>query len=293
MAVGPIWREAREPQAVQAITVNRKVAMVLGGIAAAAALLVFFAGFITAVGLFGGSAGSSNATTSASLAHVAIPKAPGLAVLPAKPADAPHAVPPGDPMTRSVAPPPVADTAPAVEPAPAAPARATLPGAVPPRAALPPQPARPAPAARPAGGTTAPAQQQAAAPAPARPAAPSASPAPPTRLVPPTTSGAAPSPASPPASAQKGAGAAGGFAVQVGAFLTGSHAERLSEDLKKRGHDARVVVETDTSGRPWHIVRVGRFTDRYTALSAANRLKSAEGVPTMVVTELPGGPALR
>ncbi|MBM3571181.1 MAG: SPOR domain-containing protein, partial [Alphaproteobacteria bacterium] len=122
--------------------------------------------------------------------------------------------------------------------------------------------------------------------------------APPTRLLPSTDGRAPASPAAASAagasSAPRGAGAtAPGFAVQVGAFLTGSHATRLAEDLQKRGHDARVVVETDTSGRPWHIVRVGRFTDRYTALGAANRLKSAEGVPTMVVTELLSGPALR
>ena len=266
---------------MQAITVNRKVAMVLGGIAAVAALLVFFAGFITAVGLFGGSTVASSATASGSLPQAAMPRAPSVAVLPARPAD----VPPSAALAG------VAPSAPAAPAAGARPTVPALPSAPLPVAEVEPVPASPVPAARPAPGAAPPGQQRAAAPVPPPPG-PSVSPAPPTRLIPPT-GGAAPPAASPPAGAPRAAGAAGGFAVQVGAFLTGSHAERLSEDLKKRGHDARVVVETDTSGRPWHIVRVGRFTDRYTALGAADRLKSAEGVPTMVVTELPGGPPLR
>jgi cell division septation protein DedD len=309
---------------VQAITVNRKVAMVLGAIAAAAALLVFFAGFLTAVGLL------AKSSSPAALPSTLQQKLPGGAALQVKPATGEAAVtgvpgagtigtkqttPPPTATAKAGAPsspatpPPVADDESGAEPAPSPTPRTALPGAVPPRTAgaTARAPAPPAAARAPGAAATPP---QAAAPAslPARPAAPpaTASAGAPTRLVPPAggagaaaggaagagTAGAGATSVSSSAGSAAPAGAAG-FAIQVGAFLTSSHAIRLADDLQKRGHDARVVVETDTSGRPWHIVRVGRFADRYAALGAANRLKTAEGVPTMVVTEPPAGPALR
>lgn len=222
------------------------------------------------------------------------------------PAGLPGANPPSS-VPLPASPPPVASddsgAAPAV--APVQP-RAALPGAIAPRATAPP------PAAPPAGAPPAGAPPAAAPPAaPPRASAgagrtadaPAAASAPqraggsagaPLRILPSGPPSAPPAAgAGGPGGASSGSGGGTGYAIQVGAFLTAAHATRLSDDLQKRGHDARVVVETDTSGRSWHIVRVGRFTDRYSAVGAANRLKSAEGVPTMVVTELGAGPALR
>ncbi len=72
--------------------------------------------------------------------------------------------------------------------------------------------------------------------------------------------------------------AAGGFTVQVGAFSNRSRAEALRDAI---GSDA-TITETIVSGETWYRVRVGAFSDRAAAVTAAQRL-AARGYRAVVV----------
>jgi DedD protein len=76
-------------------------------------------------------------------------------------------------------------------------------------------------------------------------------------------------------------GPAGGFAVQVGAFATGSAADGLAAELAKLGHPAYVADEGGNGAR--YKVRVGPIASRAEADALADRLKREQRLPTWVL----------
>jgi rare lipoprotein A len=76
---------------------------------------------------------------------------------------------------------------------------------------------------------------------------------------------------------------AGGFAVQLGAFVTRDRASALQRELRRDGAEATVQT-ADVGGRTVYRVRVGRFDHRPEAEERARRL-SAAGYPALVVEE--------
>ena len=78
------------------------------------------------------------------------------------------------------------------------------------------------------------------------------------------------------------------FAVQVGAFSENENAERLAENLRKKGFDAYVSAGAKATQPRWR-VRVGPFPDRKEAERAAGRLKKNEKLPTWVLDENAAG----
>ena len=73
----------------------------------------------------------------------------------------------------------------------------------------------------------------------------------------------------------------GGFAVQVGAFATGSAADGLAAELKKLGHPAYVADEGGNGAR--FKVRVGPLASRADADALADELKREQRLPTWVL----------
>ena len=74
---------------------------------------------------------------------------------------------------------------------------------------------------------------------------------------------------------------AGGFAVQVGAFATGSAADALAAELTKLGHPAYVADEGGNGAR--YKVRVGPIASRAAADALAGRLRREQRLPTWVL----------
>ncbi len=75
----------------------------------------------------------------------------------------------------------------------------------------------------------------------------------------------------------------GAFSVQLGAFTSRAHAERLREAVTRDGDRATVsgiAVRGETLSR----VRMGPYPDRTAARAAAQRLAS-QGYPTVVVAD--------
>ena len=62
------------------------------------------------------------------------------------------------------------------------------------------------------------------------------------------------------------------YVVQAASFRSRDEAARLTEDLTKRGYSAGVFDFTDSAGRSWWIVRVGRYAARAEATEAAGEL---------------------
>ncbi len=78
------------------------------------------------------------------------------------------------------------------------------------------------------------------------------------------------------------------FAVQVGAFSENESAERLAENLRKKGFDVYVSAGVKVTQARWR-VRVGPFSNRREAERAAGRLKQNEKLPTWVLDEHAAG----
>ena len=78
-------------------------------------------------------------------------------------------------------------------------------------------------------------------------------------------------------------GRSGSYWVQVGAFDDKDSAEHMRLSLGLERNDVK-VVEARSGGRTFYRVRVGAFTDRQAAYTAARQL-AAEGYPTWVVRE--------
>lgn len=83
------------------------------------------------------------------------------------------------------------------------------------------------------------------------------------------------------ASAAPPAPPGGDFATQIGAFRTLDAAERMIEQVRSRGFEARAVL-TPTSGLVR--VRVGRFLTKAEAVDHARRLRDA-GIEALVVND--------
>lgn len=70
------------------------------------------------------------------------------------------------------------------------------------------------------------------------------------------------------------------FTVQVGSFVTRPNADRLAQELQRRGYPAE-VSEAVMDGKIFHRVRIGRFAKRSEAEDEARRL-SGDGFPARI-----------
>lgn len=70
------------------------------------------------------------------------------------------------------------------------------------------------------------------------------------------------------------------FTVQVGSFVTRPNADRLAQELQRRGYRAE-VSEAVMGGKLFHRVRIGRFAKRSEAEDEARRL-SGDGFPVRI-----------
>jgi DedD protein len=111
-------------------------------------------------------------------------------------------------------------------------------------------------------------QTVASAPAPSAAASKPAATAAPTNSVP-RTEAARPTPAAttPPATPR------GGFAVQLGSFVSRENAERLVREMTAKGFNAFVAPPIMTNGRELYRVRVGPTRDRASAEALAAQLR--------------------
>lgn len=79
------------------------------------------------------------------------------------------------------------------------------------------------------------------------------------------------------------AGMEGGFQLQVASFKEQEDADRLVEDLRKRGHRAlRQAAHVPDRGL-WHRVRIGPFRSKFEALKYKEKFEKAERVSPFLV----------
>lgn len=104
---------------------------------------------------------------------------------------------------------------------------------------------------------------------------------------PPAVASAPPAVAAAPPDA--GTAARGDFAVQVGAFSDSGAAERLAAQLREKGYSVYLAAGAREGESRWR-VRVGPLASRGDAERTAERLKSAEKLPTWVLSEAAGAP---
>lgn len=71
------------------------------------------------------------------------------------------------------------------------------------------------------------------------------------------------------------------FAVQVGAFLERARAEKLAQELQKRGEYAYIVETLDKDKHKFYRVRIGQFAELENAESMEQKLSSL-GYPTRI-----------
>lgn len=115
-------------------------------------------------------------------------------------------------------------------------------------------------------------------PAASTPAKPAAAPMPPKEAAPPPTPAAKPEPAAKVADADK----AGGYAVQLAAFVDDKGANALAGKLKKAGYSAYTEPYETTRGTLWR-VRVGPYPSRDAAEGVRTKLKD-EGHNGIIAT---------
>jgi cell division septation protein DedD len=72
------------------------------------------------------------------------------------------------------------------------------------------------------------------------------------------------------------------YALQVGAFLSSNNADVLLRELAEKGYTPYIFTAPDSKGRPWHLVRIGKFSDRLKASSAASDFQSKERMTALV-----------
>jgi len=77
------------------------------------------------------------------------------------------------------------------------------------------------------------------------------------------------------------------FSVQVGSFLVKANADRLAEDLDKRGYAARVLAVPPSPGEPaWYPVVLAPVGDVATVTRIAEEFTASEGRHAEVVSWL-------
>ena len=72
------------------------------------------------------------------------------------------------------------------------------------------------------------------------------------------------------------------YTLQVGAFQNQANAEKLKDQILKKGFDSRILVLTDKKDRTWYIVRSGSYIKQEDARQAMAPLKQKMGLDSMV-----------
>ncbi len=73
-----------------------------------------------------------------------------------------------------------------------------------------------------------------------------------------------------------------GYALQAGAFLNHSNADRLKIKLMNHGFDSSVLILKDSSNRMWYLVRVGNYDTHSDAKEASLSLKNKLDIKSIV-----------
>ncbi len=209
--------------------------------------------------------------------------APPVAAPPLQPAPPPAAAPPPVASRPPIAePPPVAALPPAPEPPPPAAPPPSMASArsAPPPAPPPVQVAAVAPPPVAVASAPVPSKRPVLPPEPAKSAALSSPPAPPPVEAPPSAERSPPSAERPPV-APSGPRV---FTVQVGSFQVLQNADFLINDLKKKGFDAYSKDWTDGGGRLWHVVRVGRLSNRAAANALVKHLSNGTDLEPYILS---------
>jgi len=76
----------------------------------------------------------------------------------------------------------------------------------------------------------------------------------------------------------------GQFTIQIASFSSKEDADRLALKLTDHGHAAFVVAVEIPNKGTWYRVRVGKYQDRPSAVSAAEKLAQAEQVSFIITT---------
>ena len=74
------------------------------------------------------------------------------------------------------------------------------------------------------------------------------------------------------------------FSVQVGSFLVKANAERLAEELNKRGYGAQVLVAQSPGEPAWYPVVLPPVSDIATVARQAQEFADSEGRNAEVVS---------
>ncbi|MFH2059619.1 MAG: tetratricopeptide repeat protein [Pseudomonadota bacterium] len=72
------------------------------------------------------------------------------------------------------------------------------------------------------------------------------------------------------------------YTLQVGAFQNQANAEKIKNQILKKGFDSRILVLTDKKDRTWYIVRSGSYISREDAKQAMAPLKQKMGIDSIV-----------
>ncbi|MCP3871979.1 MAG: SPOR domain-containing protein, partial [Desulfobacteraceae bacterium] len=64
-----------------------------------------------------------------------------------------------------------------------------------------------------------------------------------------------------------------GYALQAGAFLNHSNADRLNIKLLKNGFDSKILTLKDSNNKKWYIVRSGNYANKKDAQKASFSLR--------------------
>ncbi len=73
-----------------------------------------------------------------------------------------------------------------------------------------------------------------------------------------------------------------GYALQTGAFLNRTNADKLKTRLQNNKFDSRILVLKDTRNRTWYLVRSGRYSNQNKAKKAGASLKEKLGIKSMI-----------
>ncbi len=70
--------------------------------------------------------------------------------------------------------------------------------------------------------------------------------------------------------------------VQVGVFLDEKDASRLLKEIETKGYSASFFTGRDSEARQWYAVRIGMYSDKQQAASAAANFTKHEGIKAVV-----------
>ncbi|RMF84715.1 MAG: SPOR domain-containing protein, partial [Nitrospinota bacterium] len=72
------------------------------------------------------------------------------------------------------------------------------------------------------------------------------------------------------------------YTLQVAAFREKKRAQKLLQDLARKGYEPYIVSTDNSQNESWHLVRIGRFSSAERARRYAQLLKERENISALV-----------